>query len=133
MTTVQSMEAVSDVDRVPVTIVDADVHPMPVSADVLKSYAPSQWVDKIWPTGHAVKPLPHFYDTPDSFKSNSLRVDAKPPRGGVAGTDPEFAAQQLLLEAGVSIAVLEPMCDAQLPEAEHVLKSTHNDWLPMCG
>ncbi len=24
---------------------------------------------------------------------------------------------------------LEPMCDAQLPQAEHVLKSTYNDWL----
>ena len=47
----------------------------------------------------------------------------------MAGTDPEFAAKQLLIEAGVSIAMLEPMCDAQLPEAEHVLKSTHNDWL----
>ena len=28
-----------------------------------------------------------------------------------------------------SIAVLEPMCDAQLPQAEHVLKATYNDWL----
>ena len=25
--------------------------------------------------------------------------------------------------------MLEPMCDAQVPEAEHVLKITHNDWL----
>ena len=25
--------------------------------------------------------------------------------------------------------MLEPMCDAQLPQAEHVLKATHNDWL----
>jgi len=29
----------------------------------------------------------------------------------------------------VSITSLEPMCDAQLPQAEHVLKSTYNDWL----
>jgi len=114
---------------IPVTIVDTDVHPLPVSAEVLKSYAPPQWRDKVWPTGHAVAPIPHFYDTPDSYKTSSLRVDAAPPGGGLAGSDPDFAAKQLLLDAGVSIATLEPMCDAQLPQAEHVLKSTYNDWL----
>ena len=100
-----------------------------VTADVLKSYAPGEWVDKIWPTGNAVTPVPHFYDTPDSYKTMSLRLDAAPPNGGVAGSDPDFAAKQLLIDAGVSIATLEPMCDAQLPQAEHVLKSTYNDWL----
>src|ERR1700739_1201485 len=82
------------------TIVDTDVHPLPVSADVLKSYAPAAWRDKIWPTGNAVAPIPHFYDTPDSYKTMSLRVDAAPPNGGVAGSDPEFAARQFLPEAG---------------------------------
>src|ERR1700728_5157505 len=116
-------------DEIAVTIVDTDVHPLPVSPDVLKAYAPAEWVDKIWPTGNAVTPVPHFYDTPDSYKTMSMRVDAAPPGGGFAGTDPDYAAKQLLLDAGVSIATLEPMCDAQLPQAEHVLKSTYNDWL----
>ena len=97
------------------TIVDTDVHPLPVSGEVLKSYAPAEWKDKLWPTGNAVSPVPHFYDTPDSYKTMSLRVDAAPPGGGVAGSDPDFAAKQLLVDAGVSIALLEPMCDAQLP------------------
>ncbi len=119
-------QALQDIE---VTIVDTDVHPLPVSADVLKSYAPAEWRDKVWPTGNAVAPVPHFYDTPDSYKTMSLRVDAAPPGGGVAGSDPDFAAQQLLIDAGVSIASLEPMCDAQLPQAEHVLKSTYNHWL----
>jgi hypothetical protein len=101
-----------------VTIVDTDVHPMPVSADELKSYAPARWRDAVWPTGNAVTPVPHFYDTPDSYKTYSMRVDATPPGGGVAGSDPDFAAKQLLVDAGVSIALLEPMCDAQLPHAE---------------
>lgn len=112
-----------------VTIVDTDVHPLPVSGEVLKSYAPAEWKDTLWPTGNAVSPTAHFYDTPDSYKTNSLRVDANPPSGGIAGSDPDFAAKQLLIDAGVSIAVLEPMCDAQLPQAEHVLKATYNDWL----
>src|ERR1700739_3952324 len=115
--------------EIAVAIVDTDVHPLPISTDVLKSYAPAAWVDKIWPAGNAVSPVPHFYDTPDSYKTSSLRVDSWPPNGGVAGSDPDYAAKQLLIDAGDSIASLEPMCDAQLPQAEHVLKSTYKDWL----
>jgi len=129
MTTIERVNPQTEHDEIVVAIVDTDVHPMPVSTDVLKSYAPADWVDKIWPTGNAVTPLPHFYDTPDSYKTMSMRVDAHPPGGGFAGTDPDYAAKQLLVDAGVSIATLEPMCDAQLPQAEHVLKATYNDWL----
>jgi len=124
MTTIERVEPQTEIA---VAIVDTDVHPLPVSTDVLKSYAPAAWVDKIWPAGNGVSPLPHFYDTPDSYKTMSLRVDAAPPGGGIAGSDPAYAAKQLLIDAGVSIASLEPMCDAQLPQAEHVLKSTYND------
>ena len=133
MTTIERVDPHTEHDDgqkdIAVAIVDTDVHPMPVSTDVLKSYAPPEWVDKIWPTGNAVTPVPHFYDTPDSYKTMSMRVDATPPGGGFAGTDPDYAAKQLLVDAGVGIATLEPMCDAQLPQAEHVLKSTYNDWL----
>lgn len=129
MTVLERVDAHSERREIAVTVVDTDVHPLPISTDVLKSYAPAEWVGKIWPTGNAVTPVPHFYDTPDSYKTMSLRLDAAPPDGGLAGSDPDFAAKQLLVEAGVSIASLEPMCDAQLPQAEHVLKSTYNDWL----
>ena len=81
MTTVDTVPPETPAETSPVTIVDTDVHPMPVSTDVLKSYAPAEWVDKIWPTGSAVSPLPHFYDTPDAYKSMSMRVDAMPPKG----------------------------------------------------
>ena len=33
-------------EEIAVTIVDTDVHPLPVSADVLKSYAPAEWVER---------------------------------------------------------------------------------------
>jgi hypothetical protein len=117
MTTIERTDRnAGPVEDIAVTIVDTDVHPMPVSADVLSSYAPKDWVDKIWPSGNAVTPTPHFYDTPDSFKTMSLRVDAFPPGGRMPGIDPDFAPRQLLVDAGVSIATLEPMCDAQLPD-----------------
>src|ERR1700741_1010577 len=118
MTTIERIETQTEVA---VTMVDTDVHPLPVSVDVVKSYAPGEWVDKIWPSGNAVTPVPHFYDTPDSYKTNSLRLDAAPPGGGFAGSDPDFAAKQLLVDAGVSIATLEAMGGAELPQAESLL------------
>src|ERR1700737_1411017 len=121
MTTIERIEPQTGQEEKAVATVDTDVPPLPVSPEVLKSYAPAEWVDKIWPTGNAVNPVPHFYDTPDSYKTMSLRVDAAPPGGGVAGSDPDYAAKQLLVHAGVRIASLEPLCDAQLPQAEHVL------------
>src|ERR1700745_3116388 len=118
MTTVERLQ--EDVAQdIAVTIVDTDVHPLPVSAEVLKSYAPAGGKGGPWPPGNPVSPVRHFYDTPDSYKTMSLRVDAAPPGGGVAGSDPDFAAKQLLVDAGVSMALLEPMCDTQLPQAEH--------------
>lgn len=89
MTIVERSDDDIALQDIEVTIVDTDVHPLPVSADVLKSYAPAEWRDKVWPSGNAVTPTSHFYDTPDSFKTMSLRVDAFPPGGGAAGSDPD--------------------------------------------
>src|SRR3954467_1634610 len=113
MTTVERTEDAVAQD-IAVRIVDTDVHPLPVSGAMLKSYAPPQWKDTLWPTGNAVSPMSYFYDTPDAYKTSSLRLHASPPGGRPAGSDPDFAAKQLLVDAGVSIALLEPMCDAQL-------------------
>jgi hypothetical protein len=64
MTTVEradrDVDVADDTSEIAVTIVDTDVHPIPVSADVLKSYAPKEWVDRIWPTGNAVTTIPKF-------------------------------------------------------------------------
>ncbi|WP_396903515.1 hypothetical protein [Mycolicibacterium phlei] len=54
------MTAVDAASDIAVTVVDTDVHPMPVSAEVLKTYAPPQWRDTLWPTGNAVTPVPHW-------------------------------------------------------------------------
>ena len=94
MTTIERVDSpTGHDDEIAVTIVDTDVHPLPVSTDVLKSYAPPEWVDKIWPTGNAVTPVPHFYDTPDSYKTMSLRMDAAPPGGGIRGQRPGVRRQ----------------------------------------
>ena len=51
--TTESMQEDVLAQDIAVTIVDTDVHPLPVSGEVLKSYAPSEWKDKLWPTGNA--------------------------------------------------------------------------------
>src|ERR1700742_2215669 len=108
MTTIERLDSPAGQREIAVTIVDTDVHPLPVSAEVLKSYAPAEGGDKLRPAGNAVAPVPHFYDPPDSYKTMSLRLDSAPPGGGVAGSDPDFAAQQLLVGAGGSNGALEP-------------------------
>ena len=112
------------------TIVDTDVHPLPVSAEVLKSYAPAGV------EGQALADRQRGLarcrtSMTRRTRTRRCRCVSTPARPGAVspGSDPDFAAKQLLVDAGVSIAVLEPMCDAQLPQAEHVLKATYNDWL----
>ena len=84
MTTIERAENAVAQD-IAVTIVDTDVHPLPVSGEVLKSYAPAEWKDKLWPTGNAVSPVPHFYDTPDSYKT--IRCGSTPPRPAVVSRE----------------------------------------------
>ena len=42
MTTIERVDQHTENDEIAVAIVDTDVHPMPVSTDVLKSYAPPE-------------------------------------------------------------------------------------------
>ncbi len=78
MTTTEERRQAAAED-VAVTIVDTDVHPMPVSADVLKSYAPAEWKDTLWPTGNAVAPVGYFYDTPPT-RTRRIRFGWTPNR-----------------------------------------------------
>ena len=112
MTTIERIDSpdspMGQDDEIAVTIVDTDVHPLPVSADVLKSYAPAEWVDKIWPTGNAVSPVPHFYDTPDSYKTMSLRVDASPPGPSSPRISQRSAATTALVTHGAASTIPRP-------------------------
>ena len=83
-------------------------HPLPVSADVLKSYAPAEWVDKILADRQRNRsaPVPHSADTPD-LRTRRCRCAWTPPRltaGLPAATPTSAPAGQLLaIDAGVSI------------------------------
>jgi uncharacterized protein len=116
-------------EQVPVEIVDTDVHPTPSNRDEIRAYAPEGWADTLFPTDpRHVSGMFHFYDTPDTHV-DAGRMDTRPERGGPHGSDPELAFEQLIVDAGVSIGILEPMFSALLPEAEHAMSIAYNDWL----
>jgi predicted TIM-barrel fold metal-dependent hydrolase len=107
---------------VAVNLVDCDVHPEPASPAELRSYMPAAW-----------------QGVPDSLLANTglylppahpARLDAIGPDGAKPGSDPAFMEQQLLGEAGVDIAILDPLVRRQKdPGLELALCQATNDWL----
>jgi len=88
-------------ERVAVRCVDSDVHPTPKSG-VLAQYIPEPWRSKYFlskRTGDTI-----YYDAPDYAHSYAMRVDTFPPDGEFAGSDPDMAFRQLIMEAGSDIA-----------------------------
>ena len=63
-----------------------------------------------------------YYDAPDYAHAYAMRVDTFPADGEFAGSDPDLAFKQLIMEAGADIAILEPAAyPARLPEAQHAM------------
>ena len=92
-------------ERIAVRCVDSDVHPTPRRGE-LGQYLPEPWRSKYFgthPIGDQI-----YYDAPDYAHSYAMRVDTFPPDGEFAGSDPDLAFKQLIMEAGADIAILEP-------------------------
>lgn len=99
--------------RVPVGVVDADVHPAVRKLDPEQRAA---YLEEPWRSRFAAEAKSrrarvndNFYDTPDYDHAAGNRVDSSPPSGGPPASDPDFAFQQLIVEAGVDIAILQPL------------------------
>jgi predicted TIM-barrel fold metal-dependent hydrolase len=107
--------------RVPVGVVDTDVHPSvrKIDPEQRASYVEEPWRSKFAAEGKSgrVRVDDTFYDTPDYLHGAGHRLDARPP-GGSPGSDPDFAFQQLIVEAGVDIAILQPLGRHYLDPAE---------------
>lgn len=109
-------------DTVAVQFVDCDVHPEFTGIDELREYLPAR---------HKDMPASLFTNTglymPPAHPS---RLDAAPTDGGKAGSDPAFMERQLLGEAGIDIAILDPLVRRQRdPGIELALCQATNDWL----
>ena len=114
--------------QVQVRIVDCDVHPEPRPGEILERIA------EPWRSGYFARrqtPYAVCYDSPDIAHNWSMRADSYPPDGGFAGSDPDFAFQQLIVEAGVDIGILEPLGGGtpdMEPEAGSASKHAYNVW-----
>lgn len=112
---------------VPVTVVDADVHPAPRSFEELREYVPEPWRSRKWPNQVFDAVEAPVYLAPNK----SQRRDAWGPDGGPPCSDPGFTEKQLFAEAGVDYGMLFPLTVRQVanPEHEAAVCAATNAWL----
>src|SRR6266536_379988 len=112
---------------VAVRVVDSDVHPAPLPTELFQ-YIPEPHRSTFWKQRRSGQPS--VYDAPDYGHTRAMRVDAFPESGGFPGSDPELAFQQLIIEAGCDLGILEPISPAErLPEYTQSLHVATNHWL----
>src|SRR3978361_1557629 len=118
--TVTANPRVPTAERIAVGGIESDVHPTPRRGE-LGEYIPEQCRKYFGthPVGEQI-----YYDAPDYAHSYAMRVDTFPSDGEFAGSRPDLAVQQLILEAGADIAIREPAAySARLPEANTAMSS----------
>ncbi|GAA5065307.1 amidohydrolase family protein [Nocardia callitridis] len=113
--------------RVAVRVVDSDVHPVPRPRELVE-YIPEPHRSAYFRSHKVGDTI--IYDAPDYAHSFAMRTDTFPTDGGFPGSDPELALQQLIIDAGSDIAILEPTVKAtRLPEATAAMATGVNTWL----
>ena len=126
MSVTHIQDRVPPAERIAVRCVDSDVHPVP-RRGALQEYIPEPLRSKYFMNHHVGEVI--YYDAPDYAHAYAMRVDTFPPDGEFAGSDPDLAFRQAIMEAGVDIAVLEPTAgNCRLPEATAALSYAHNTW-----
>ena len=124
--TITTNARVPAAEQIAVRCVDSDVHPVPKRGELV-DYIPEPWRSKYF-LSHEYGDL-IYYDAPDYAHSYAMRLDAFPPDGEFACSDPDFAFRQLIMEAGADIAILEPGAyPARLPGADHAMSQALNSW-----
>jgi predicted TIM-barrel fold metal-dependent hydrolase len=103
-------------------LIDCDVHVYPRSLDEIRDYMPMPWRDRFRGGGRG------FFGNP----IHGSRLDAKPPSGDPAGSDPDFLREQLTDEFGHVYAILLPRAFCNLhpdPDFGTAIAAAYNDWL----
>ncbi|MCW1824612.1 amidohydrolase, partial [Mycobacterium senegalense] len=114
-------------ERIAIRCVDSDVHPMPRRGELIE-YIPEPWRSKYFLSHKVGEQI--YYDAPDYAHAYAMRVDAFPPDGEFACSDPDMALRQLIMEAGSDIAILEPThSEHRLGEATAAYCTATNLWL----
>ena len=113
--------------EVAVRVVDSDIHPVPKMGQFLE-YIPEPYRSQHWArkrTGDTIN-----YDAPDYAHAFAMRADSFPEDGQFPGSSPELAFQQVLMEAGSDIGILEPFAGHHIiPEVDQAAKIGTNRWL----
>jgi predicted TIM-barrel fold metal-dependent hydrolase len=126
MTLTQTRERVPAAGRRGIQCVDSDVHPYPKRGELVE-YLPEPWRSRYFRARRVGETI--YYDAPDYAHAYAMRADTFPADGEFAGSDPDMTFRQLIVEAGVDIAILEPLVGVtRLPEATHALARALNDW-----
>lgn len=85
-------------------LIDTDVHNVPSHADLLPYYS-RRWSDYLTLVG-GERGLSQATPTRLTARPHANRLDTVTPSGGIGGSDPYYARQQLLDEYGMSAAIL---------------------------
>ncbi len=94
---------------------------------MLTEYIPEPWRSKYFLSRVVGEQI--YYDAPDYAHCYAMRADTFPPDGEFAGSDPDMAFRQVIMEAGVDIAILEPLyAFSRLPEATAAMAIATNHW-----
>jgi uncharacterized protein len=112
-------------EQVPVRIVDSDVHPGAPLFEQIQPYLPTSWREEDWVRFSFGAPM---YSTPGP--SGVYRADAMTGKGR-PGSDPRLMDTQLLLDAGVDIAILWALVCRHVadPQDEAVVCGAMNEWM----
>jgi predicted TIM-barrel fold metal-dependent hydrolase len=103
-------------------IIDSDVHPYPKSTAEIRSYMQEPWKSRYNGSTRGL------FDNP----VHGARLDAVPPGGGSAGSDPDFLREQLINQFGHAHAILLPRAFCNLlpdPDFATAVAAAYNDWL----
>lgn len=108
--------------RIPISLIDCDVHPAVMSQEDITRYLPRRWHHY---HDYALS-LPYRFDV----INHGSRVDARPENGKPAGSDPSLFERQLLEDAGVDIAIMlyHSLGPLPHPEADAARNSAINEW-----
>ncbi|GAA2976116.1 putative TIM-barrel fold metal-dependent hydrolase [Microbacterium terrae] len=105
-TIITTSDVKQEAATVPVRVVDCDVHPYPRRGD-LQEFLDPKIARHLRLKGEGAN-NGVFYDAPDFYHANAMRVDSFPDDGEFACSDPALAFQQLVLDSGSDLVILGP-------------------------
>jgi predicted TIM-barrel fold metal-dependent hydrolase len=127
MTLTRIQERSSEQTLIEVRVVDSDIHPVPRPGEWIE-HVPEPYRSEFWKRRKFGEVID--YDPPGYAHARAMRYDAFTEDGGFPGSDPELTFRQLILEAGVDLAILIlGYRDQIVPEHTRAAAIASNHWM----